>query len=476
MNKEESKESFEIDVNSLFPKFEEHLKTKNNSRILFSGKFGIGKTYFLNKFFKDKKDKYEVFHLYPINYQISLNENIIEFLKRDILIELLRKESVFFEEDELDKDFISFIKSTWNTNSFLKGAIENTIEILPTQLSNLGRPLKTLLEADKKFQKFKQDTKKFKIEQFLKKNNTETDIISEIIKNKIQKSKEEKLSVLILDDLERIDPEHIFRILNIFSSQFDLNNNKFVNKFGFDKIVLVADYNNLKNIFHHKYGRGTDFDGYFDKFFSKEVFEFNNIEIILNEVDRIISSLKLVDDSGKLFCTDPINSESIALFLRTVLTESLNVEKLNLRRLLKGITFPLNTSEEHFNATAGIKNQASGIDVINYIIKVLITIFDGLEDSFLLTINSIKAKLNNRVDNNENYYKNFAEVLLLEMKNIDKLRSVIIWDSKYTIKCGGGHIEDIRRTSGGAVSTKVLFFELLIKYVKNGNYLKSKKL
>ncbi len=104
------RETLNIDISSLFPKFEEHLGIENNSRILFSGKFGIGKTYFLNKFFKARKNKYEVFHLYPINYQISSNEDIVEFLKRDILIELLRKKDVFLKEDELDKSFISFIK------------------------------------------------------------------------------------------------------------------------------------------------------------------------------------------------------------------------------------------------------------------------------------------------------------------------------------------------------------------------------
>jgi len=69
------------------------LKIENNYRILFSGQFGIGKTYFLDKFFKSNinKDKYDVFHLFPVNYQISNNENIIQFLKYDILIELLKK-------------------------------------------------------------------------------------------------------------------------------------------------------------------------------------------------------------------------------------------------------------------------------------------------------------------------------------------------------------------------------------------------
>ena len=224
---------FKIDITDLFPKFEEHLNIQGNSRIIFSGKFGIGKTYFLNEFFENKKDKYEIFHLFPVNYQISSNEDMVQFLKYDILIELLKKGEVFNKGNNLDKSFVNFIKDQWNTNSILKGTIKNTIELLPFGFDKLGKPLKTALEVDKKFQEFKLEGDTTEIDKFLKENNTESDVISEIIKKKIQESKKEKESVLILDDLERIDPEHIFRILNVFSAHFDLHNNELENKFGF---------------------------------------------------------------------------------------------------------------------------------------------------------------------------------------------------------------------------------------------------
>lgn len=86
-----------IPIESLFSSFSEHIKIKNNNRIFFSGKFGIGKTYFLNEFFKKYESEYEIFHLYPVNYQISTNENIIELLKYDILIELLSKKGNIFD-------------------------------------------------------------------------------------------------------------------------------------------------------------------------------------------------------------------------------------------------------------------------------------------------------------------------------------------------------------------------------------------
>ena len=72
-----------------------------------------------------------------------------------------------------------------------------------------------------------------------------------------------------MDDLDRLDPESIFRLLNIFSSFFDRNQK---NKFGFDKIIIVADYENIKNIFHHKYGEETDFEGYMINSFQQNLF------------------------------------------------------------------------------------------------------------------------------------------------------------------------------------------------------------
>ena len=116
---------FEIDITKLFSNFEDHLSISNNSRIIFSGKFGVGKTYYLNKFFEFKKNEYEVFHLFPVNYQISYNEDIIQFLKRDILIELLERGEVFNKKNDLDRSFISFLKHQFksNTNSSLQGII-----------------------------------------------------------------------------------------------------------------------------------------------------------------------------------------------------------------------------------------------------------------------------------------------------------------------------------------------------------------
>ena len=57
-------------------------------------------------------------------------------------------------------------------------------------------------------------------------------------------------SVVIIEDLDRIVPAHLFRIMNVLSSQVDNPYYSEVphrNKFGFDKIILVMDYE-LPNI------------------------------------------------------------------------------------------------------------------------------------------------------------------------------------------------------------------------------------
>jgi hypothetical protein len=84
---------------------------------------------------------------------------------------------------------------------------------------------------------------------------------------------------LIVDDLDRIDPEHIFRLLNVFAAHLDTCSEA-PNKLGFDKIIFVCDINNLRNIFRAKYGTYTDFNGYIDKFYSCEVYRFDNRGIL----------------------------------------------------------------------------------------------------------------------------------------------------------------------------------------------------
>ena len=117
--------------------------------------------------------------------------------------------------------------------------------------------------------------------------------ITELISGLVQKLKENnKEIVLVIDDLDRLDPEHIFRILNVFACHFDIGNFT-ENKFGFHKIILVCDIENIRNLFHSKYGTNVDFSGYIDKFYSREIHYFDNKEIVSKSVETILSSIKI---------------------------------------------------------------------------------------------------------------------------------------------------------------------------------------
>jgi hypothetical protein len=467
-------QKFKIDISNLFKKFNDHLNIQNNSRILFSGKFGIGKTYFLNEFFEDHEKDYEIFHLFPVNYQISSSENIISFLKRDILTELIIKDKIFDDKDDLDKSFIDFIKNEWDTTSVLKGVIENSIELLPFGLGKLGKPLKTALEIDKKFQDFKYVANNT-LNTFLEKNNSETDIISEIIKNKIEKIENKKQSVLILDDLDRLDPEHIFKLLNTFSAFFEQSNGN-ENKFGFDKIILVADSRNIKSIFHHKYGKDTDFNGYFDKFFSLEIFQFNNDDIVKNLIDQIISKFQTTDQNN---LKELLLSESglLKIFLKGILIKSVKLsgkERLNLRQLLKGIDFQFEALKSgSYNDMLTQTNNQITHQLVNIGIKVLISIFGGSPNDLLYTLQKIKSEIKNNSKNEIPLSMRFLKFLLFKISPFDMtMKDMEHHWLNYIIEFKGGQIVKIKNGKNTSITTDFLFFDLLIVYIKEKYYLK----
>lgn len=94
--------------------------------------------------------------------------------------------------------------------------------------------------------------------------------------------------VLVIEDMDRIDPAHIFRIHNVFSAHWDiqdyseqrLTGGDPLNKYNFDKILLVCHFQNIKNIFHHFYGAQTDFTGYIHKFSSLAPYEYSLAGVI----------------------------------------------------------------------------------------------------------------------------------------------------------------------------------------------------
>lgn len=136
-------------------------------------------------------------------------------------------------------------------------------------------------------------------------------------------------SVLIIDDLDRIDPEHIFRILNILSVHDNFHGTD-EHKFGFNKIIIVCDIDNIRNIYKSKYGIDVDFNGYIDKFYSKEIYKFDNTENIIKNISDLLASTIC---SGDNFIGNKSYPSSIAC--QSILSALVKSGSLNIRTLLK---------------------------------------------------------------------------------------------------------------------------------------------
>ena len=361
-----------------------------SARIFFSGKYGVGKTKFLERFFEEKKGEYLTVHLYPVNYQISTNENIINLIKYDILVELFEKYENFFKISDIKSIqdnillFYVWIKhfiSPKNSNLILTTPLD-ILETIP-EIGKLGRPLKSLLDINQGFQEFKsiyEKGEKGLAETYLSKIKSddikETDIISQLIKNKIKEIKDDKKSVLIIDDLDRLDPEHIFRILNILSAHFDQEDN---NKFGFDYIIIVGDHNNIKSIFHHKYGKDADFDGYIDKFYTATLFEFDNKKVLLANLTRLLGEYQREDYK------DNPNKWTFGI-IDDILRKSIDSDNLNLRALLKNQKYKLLSLHQKRSHIS-----IDGVRVrIDRAIDILIDVF-GTKEKLIEIIQKIKT-------------------------------------------------------------------------------------
>lgn len=310
--------------------FIKHLSTSGNTRILFSGKFGIGKSYFLDHFFKEKVQistmseiKYRAFHIYPVNYSIASNEDIFRYLKYDVITAMLLNK---IELEESDLTYFNTLPK------YLKGKL---LKVLATIIYMIPKVGKDVYNSYEKIEKLKDEFLKYHevqsttqgdiLIEFLEELETkegsifENDVITKLISNILERLKEKtkQENILIIDDLDRIDPEHIFRLLNVFAAHLD-NPGGLPNKLGFDKIVVVCDIKNLRNIFRAKYGGLTDFNGYIDKYYSYEIYQFDNRKILENISIEAFKSIRMpTNDPQSLsyFKDQHFRSNSLAIDL-----------------------------------------------------------------------------------------------------------------------------------------------------------------
>ena len=269
-----------IDISGNLNNFAQYLE--KTDRIILSAKFGDGKTYLLNKLRNDAvmKDEYEFFTIYPVNYSVAKNEDVFEYIKRDIIVQ-------FYEKKLLEKIDLNALFGSEFTFDDLTSVVSFLLSCVPIG-EFYNNVFKKFLEKKEEYEEKKHTVDKY-LSRFANAAGCiyEEDGYTKLIRRAIKWISQDhslnggewkaKKPVLIIEDLDRLDPKHLFRILNVVSAHIDDSNRPDIvgNKFGFNNIVLVMDYDVTKHIFHHFYGAQACYEGYMSKFLSREPFRYS---------------------------------------------------------------------------------------------------------------------------------------------------------------------------------------------------------
>ncbi|RAI91488.1 P-loop NTPase fold protein [Algoriphagus yeomjeoni] len=468
------KPDFKIKTDRGSSNFSDHLNQIDNHRIIFSAPFGTGKTSFLKDYFERHKSEYQVFHLFPINYSVASNEDIFELIKYDILFNFLRLD-VEFEKVSIPKS-ISF-------GFFLQNNPENIIMPFVRQIPVIGKQVaeiaKEIIQLYKTFEiqhKGNQSDQEKTIIKYLEEINKtkgsvkEEDFYTQLIcqlSTQIKEKDSKKKTVLIIDDLDRIDPDHIFRILNVFSAHFDHDSSE--NKFDFDKIILVCDINNIRKIYSNRYGQDVDFSGYIDKFYSEGTFHFDLLPELEDKLSEVFLTVILTTTNER----DRLYSLKDHIDIRYILYLIFAFHKsgyLPIRKLLK-----------IFSKQIIIKERRSGPRINGRYVSVydlrFLIVYQSLK-SIISDFEEFKLRLNDMKENIENnpysdYKVDYLHALIPILSYPDHL-----WKLEINKEINGiVGIEDFKiewsiipkeknRHSGTSIS-----FETTCKILKNGNEL-----
>lgn len=272
--------TLDIDVSEKVKDFVQYLDSTD--RIILSARFGDGKTHLLNALRNDEtaNKEYEFFTIYPVNYSVAPNEDVFEYIKRDIIVQL--NNQGLLNNIDLEAIFDSLIN------------FEDVVSIISFILSFIpggtlyNKIFDRFCKIKERYEQKKHTADKY-LSTFAKQKGSiyEEDGYTKLIRETIKWMGEDhemngpawkgKKPVLIIEDLDRLDPKHLFRILNVISAHMEdcHTPDKVGNKFGFHSIVLVMDYDVTKHIFHHFYGDGACYEGYMSKFLSREPFRYS---------------------------------------------------------------------------------------------------------------------------------------------------------------------------------------------------------
>lgn len=288
-----------IPVDDAMQRFDDHLLS--HDRVVLSAKFGDGKTFFLNKFKEkckmDVESPFVFITLYPVNYQVLGNKDVFELIKHDVLLQILQAGIIDVHYEITDKmAFEFYIQSHFCTvgESFFEmlkscGADDMVTKGFLAAFKSINW-LKSLKDKVGEFKKEIDQTAFLDdyLSTFDENSVYENDIITKIIRDNIKAYQEKygKRVVLVIEDMDRLDPAHLFRIMNVFSAHMDygyrsmlpINSSLVGNKFGVSNVVFVMHEKNTEALFHHFYGECADYDGYMSKFYNKDIFRFSLAE------------------------------------------------------------------------------------------------------------------------------------------------------------------------------------------------------
>lgn len=492
--------NIKVDTKNIYEDFQSHLIQSDNERILFSSAFGTGKSTFLTEYFNGQPE-YNVFKIYPVSYSVVNNEDIFELIKYDVLFQLFERS----EEGQLDlinEDYSQILAFQFK---FLRQAEYSPILFKLLELADKTGKYsvieKVIAETRRQYESFKSTHKDeqeeiydFLFQQYSKKGSPkENDLISQLIRDLLSRlktpdkivqaddgTKVEKVSnvddneqtaesdlevenVLIIDDLDRLDPEHIFRLFNVFSVNF--GSNEIENKFGFDKIIFVCDLENIRKIYEHRYGKGVDFEGYIDKFYSTNPFKFNTNQLLSNYITDLLQGFNL--PSSVIDFTDRRNLDyhTTYILLRCIINNLIVNKKLNLRKLLNSRFFSISTRPFAFN-------RHERHNPMQFPILMIFQILEGLFDSFEVLEETIKemSKTYNK--------KTFGR--LNSMASEDDIVFQIVMDTTIPFIIDRDQLDpqvaNLRSTDNLDLSLKVEEIGLLINFTVSQNFGRSREI
>lgn len=293
----DNRNEFVIPVDNTIEKFRLHLQT--HPRTILSAKYGDGKSYFLQRFIEKEEvqEQFVFLRLFPVNYQVVENKDIFDLIKYDLIFQLFISGMIEPKEPISDKILLPwFIMTQGETVAAWLSKICGMIGVEYPEFNAAVlamNALSTIVKWKKKYEEFKKKHAEPEgaITSFIQKIDKhylyESDVVTTFIRETIAAYKEQypdKKVVLMIEDMDRLDPAHLFRILNVLSAQVDYayrygispdSETVVGNKFGVDNVLLVMDYGNTQSIYQHLYGNDADFKGYIHKFISHKYFTYS---------------------------------------------------------------------------------------------------------------------------------------------------------------------------------------------------------